>query len=157
MDQRSIIWTQRSNRSTDPHMLNRPTPRVFALPRPPRATRPTPCCPTDTVSPNPASPDRPHAAQPRVARPNATRPTPPPSASVASCYASRRPTIGKCPCLLPSPLPPAPLPPPPHVSPPVSAASSCAQRLSRQRPCLLRPCASQNDRGKYKMTEEITK
>jgi hypothetical protein len=153
MDQRSITWTQWSNRPTEPHAPNRPTPRV----RPP-----CPRYPSD-----PVSPVRPHVARSTLRRPIShcptsrpclLHPTPPPSVSTASCYASRRPTTGERPYLpLPSPLSPAPLPPPPHAFPPTSAVSSYTQRFSHRRPCFLRPCASQNDRENHKMTKEITK
>jgi hypothetical protein len=151
MDQRSITWTQRSNRPIEPHAPNQPTPCA----RPPRPHHPS----------DPAPPVRPRAARstprlltpliPTLRRPTShcltscpylLRPTPPPLVSTASCYASRRPTTSERPYLsLSSPLPPVPMPPLPRASLLASATSSYIQRLSHRHPCLLRPCASQND------------
>jgi hypothetical protein len=67
-------------------------------------------------------------------------PAPPPSMSIASCYALRRPATGERPCLLrPSPLPLALLPPPP-----------CSSRAPMSAPAFSDPVP-------HKMTEEITK
>jgi hypothetical protein len=111
MDQRSIIWTQRSNRLTELHTSNRSTPRAHP---------PLPRHPSDL-----APPDQP-------ATPGPAHPNPAPLDLALPDIAPLHPS--------PSRLPrrQAPLPATPHAAPPpTSAPTSPFHHLSCQRPCLL--------------------
>jgi hypothetical protein len=148
-DQRSITWTQQSNRPTEPGVPHAPSPPCPRTPRPPDRLTPH-------RLPGPTCPAWPPITHPFNLVPPALTPPPPPSRPIDPVPPTwPHSTASSIICL---PRWWAPLPAPPRAAPlSVSAPASSTQRLYRRCPCLLRPCASQNDWGNHKMAEQNTK